>query len=232
MDAERERKMETEAAGTLSQGIASELVRPLRDARERLAVLVERIDRYMSEAKGPTPYPWLELSDLREQLAEAYLATRTVSRLVSDFSIALSANSSGKELVDLNKLVESAVHLTRHHMRASTEVFLDEGTIPFVRVPQGAVVLAVARLLMVSAASAAGALKAAISIRTCLEPNASGSGEWAQLTIADNGVGDPKGAAEICDYVAHLAEGLGGHFDGTSESGSGSIFELKLPIDR
>jgi len=59
------------AAGVLSSGVAAELVKPLRELREGLAELVERLDQFANESKGPHPYPYDDTKLMREELAGA-----------------------------------------------------------------------------------------------------------------------------------------------------------------
>ena len=116
------------AAGVLASGVAAELVRPLRELREGLAELVERLDHFANHAKGPHPYPYDDTKLLREELAGAYLSCRKVTRLADDLHSAVDHRAIAAEASDVNRLVEAAMNLARHRISASTEVFVDRTT--------------------------------------------------------------------------------------------------------
>jgi signal transduction histidine kinase len=214
------------AAGALASGVASEIIQPLLELRDSLAEMVGALDRHIGEAKGPTPYPWPHIKALRERLAEAYLTSRLVSRLAGDLSTAVDPRPRDLELVDINKTVEAAVNLTRHQMSPNTEVFIDFGQIPEARCHVGELVLAVARLLMISADSVRNAAAgAAVSIRTRLDH------DEVVVTIYDNGDGRSDDATRAQRFLDRLANRLGGRFTGTSKPGQGSAFELRWPLE-
>jgi len=220
------------AAGVLASGVASELVRPLRELREGLAELVERLDRFTIEAKGPHPYPYEDTKLLREELAGAYLACRKVTRLADDLQSAVDHRAVAAVTADVNRLVEAAMNLARHRMSADTDVFIDLGSIPLVRVVPAELVLGLAHLIIVCADSARGAPGAAVSLRTRRESDPDDGGDEVVIFLADNGVGCP----DEVEVAARLGEGIAlqvhGAFSGTSEAGTGSVFELRIPVAR
>ncbi|MBT8493762.1 MAG: hypothetical protein KJO07_11935 [Deltaproteobacteria bacterium] len=220
------------AAGILASGVAAELVRPLRTLRETLAELVERLDRFAIEAKGPLPYPYEQTKLLREELAGAYLACRKVTRLADDLHGAVDHRAVAAEASDLNRLVEAAMNLARHRISAETEVFIDLGGVPLVRVIPAELILAIANLMIVCADSARGTAGAAISLKTRRETDPDSGHEEIVIFLADNGVGCPD-EAQIAERLGErLARSTGGVFSGTSELGNGSVFELRLPVTR
>jgi C4-dicarboxylate-specific signal transduction histidine kinase len=220
------------AAGALARGVACELVRPLRELREDLAVLVEVIDRHMAAARGPKGLPWKEVEATRQQLAHCYLRSRKMARLVSELAEAIAPAASGPEPVDVNKVVESALNLSRHRVAADTEVFIDLGSLPLVRVARGDLLLAVARMVGVAADSASGAEGSALSIKTRRERNQESGSDDVVIFVADNGRGRPQAAASVDALAARVAQAAGGGFSGTSERDKGSVFELRLPTGR
>lgn len=220
------------AAGTLASGVASELVRPLRELREGLAELVERLDRFAIDAKGPHSYPYEATKLLREELAGAYLACRRVTRLADDLAGAVDHRAIAAEAADLNRLVESAMNLARHRISADCEVFIDLGSLPLIRVVPAEFVLGLAVLVIVCADSARSISGAAISLKTRREHDPDSGAEEVVVFLADNGAGCPE-EAEIAGRLAEgLATQVGGTFSGTSELGSGSVFELRIPVAR
>lgn len=220
------------AAGSLASGVASELILPLRELRDSLAIMVEKLDKHIAGAGGPVPLPWNQTKAMRERLAEAYLSARSITRLTGDLASAVDTRGSVVEAVDLNKLVEGAVNLTRHRMSADTEVFIDFGRLPTVKAIPGELVLAVARLLMIASDSARRVDSGAISIKTRREQDPEAGADDVVIYIADNGAGRPEEAAGASPLLEQLAEHLGGRFVGASEPGSGSVFELRWPVER
>jgi C4-dicarboxylate-specific signal transduction histidine kinase len=220
------------ALGSLSSGVAGELARPLRDLREVLAEMVERIDHFHNQSRGPSPYPWQKTRLLREELAHAYLVCRRVTRLADDLANAVSLRGTAAEAVDINKLVESAVNLARHRISATTEVFIDLGTVPLVRVLPSELVLSVAHILSLAAASAGQLEGAAISLKTRREQEIDAGVDEVVIYLADNGAGCPDQVEETQRVVGSRLRRIGGTFEGASEAGSGSVFELRMPVGR
>ena len=219
----------TAAAGSLATGVAKEIIDPLRDIRDSLAVMVSTIDQHILTAKGPSPLPWATMKAMRERLAEAYLTSRLVSRLTSDLSKAVDTAPDSVEIVEINAVVETAVNLTRHRMTEDTEVFIDFGTLAPASLNTGELVLALARLLMISADSARGVDSGAISIKTRTEIPV-GPPEVV-ISVMDNGSGQEKAVSAATPFMNRLASRLGGTFSGASESGQGCFFELRWPVE-
>jgi signal transduction histidine kinase len=218
------------AAGSLAGGVAAELQVPLREMREGLAVIVEILDQHLNGPEGPLPYPWPETKALRERVAAVYLAGRRVARLNSDLGDAINSYGQSKELVDVNKLVEVATNLTRHRISTSTELFIDFGKVPPTELVPGEVVLLLARLLTIAADSAHDVQGAAISVKTRCE-QAAGKSEIA-IYVADSGRGLPDEVESAGVMGRSVALSVDGAFEGTSERGQGSVFELRIPVEK
>ncbi len=213
------------AAGDLAHGVCRQMVRPLRELREELAVMVENLDRHVGEAKGPRGLSWKEVDTLRQTLAECYLRCRDTARLASELAQAVDRDRTAAP-VDLNKLVEAALNLARHRVSEETEVFVDLGSLPMVRAAAPELLLALSRVLCLAADSASRVDGAAVSIRTRRD------GDWVNVNIADNGGGRPDDLEEVGSIVADAMIAGGGQYDGTSEPGAGSAFELRFPVAR
>ena len=212
------------AAGDVAVDVAAELAAPLADLRDRLAMLADRIDRHVANQTGPEPYPWKQLQALRQDLAGAYLETTSMSRLASDLGATIATLAAGPvEITDLGHLVEAGVQLARHRIGPHTELLIDIGSVPAVRAPAGVLTLAVARMIAVCARSADPVDKSALSVRCRQEP------DGVVITASDNGSGAPDAAAELIGILAPFAQRHGGSFDGSSQPGQGSVFELRLP---
>ncbi len=221
------------AAGRLASGVAAELVRPLRELREELAVMVQQLDRHVIESKGPAPYPWKGTREMREQLAHSYLLSRRVTRLAGELAEAISTQDKRiVEVVDINKLVEAAINLARHRVAADTEVFIDLGAVPLVRVVPSELVLTLSGLISIAAESARGVEGAAISIKTRKEPGADADGDYISIYLADSGTGRAAGIETASLVAERTVAVVDGEFFGTIEPGQGSVFELRLRVGR
>lgn len=216
------------AAGSLAGGVSSELDVPLRELREGLAVIIEILDLHLNTNFGPAPFPWSETKALRERVAQAYLTGRKVARLNGDLGYAINSYGQRPEVADVNTLVEIACNLTRHRMSASTELFIDLGKVPGTRVVPGEIVLLLARLLTIAADSAHDVQGAAISVKTRCEPV--DDGQEIAIYVADSGSGAPQQVAFATVLGQHVAQELGGSFVGESQTGAGSVFELRMPV--
>lgn len=213
-----------DAAGAVAVDVAAELAAPLADLRDRLAMLVDRIDRHVAHSTGPEPYAWKSLQALRQDLAAGYLQLTQLAELAGDLAGAVGALGAPEvEIDDVERQVEAAVHLAKHRIGPTTELLVDLGWVPRVRAPVGELVLAVARMIAVCARSAAGAERTSLSVR-CHEEDGT-----IVIAAADNGAGAPQHAAALVATLAPFAQRLGGTFEGTSETGQGSAFELRLP---
>jgi C4-dicarboxylate-specific signal transduction histidine kinase len=223
-DSIESRLMALAAAGTVAGGVAAELRHPLRELRESLAVIVEILDKHLNESEGPMPYPWEETKALRERVAQSYLASRRVARLTGDLADAINSYGHSAEPVEANKLVEIALSLTRHRIAADTELFIDYGKVPVLQATPGAVILLLARLLIIAADSARDVHDAAVSIKTRSED------DFVAIYVADSGSGLPEEAEAVATLGNDVARAHNGVFEGTSERGAGSVFELRLKV--
>lgn len=138
-------------AGLLAGGVAAELARPIRELRERLAVIVDELDHHVARAKGPTPYSWEQVGVLRERVAEAYLMSRRAARLAGELAQAAGAAPEAMVAIDVNKTLDAALNLARYRVSAGCEVFADFGAVPVVRGAEGRLLLLCARLIIAAA---------------------------------------------------------------------------------
>jgi len=217
------------AAGQLAREVSAELVRPLRGLRETLAFAVEKLDLHMGSAKGPASLPWQEVDKLRQQLADAYLQCRELTRLASELADVARDSSVRVEAVDMHKVVDHALNLARHKFAANTQVYVDHGAMPLVRASPRLLVLALVSALAAAAESAAGGQVASVSITTRCEPE---PGESVLVSISDDGGGAQAATQLALAIGVEAAEISGGRFTASSESAKGCLFELRLPTGR
>jgi hypothetical protein len=217
------------AAGALASGVAAQLCAPLREIRDSLAVMVETLDRHFFEASGPLPYPWAETKALRERIAEAYLLSRGVNRLTSDLARAVATQRTAPESSDVNQLVEQAISLARHRIGEDTELAIDLGDLPDVRLVPGGLVLLLARLVIAAAEAARAVPGAVVAIATRRE-----RGERDELVIAitagEQAIEGDAGAeaAELATLAPRVLESAAGAL---AVLGRGH-FEIRLAVAR
>ncbi|MCE9576641.1 MAG: hypothetical protein K8W52_26070 [Deltaproteobacteria bacterium] len=209
--------------GAIAADVARDLAPPLAELRDRLALIVDTLDRHVAQSTGPTPYPWNDIQHLRQSMVQAYLTCAGMARVTTELARALASIGAPVGIVDVNHEVEGAVHLASHRIAADTEPMIDAGSVPAARGAPGELMLAVAQLVLVGAASAARVKGSSLSIRTYVDADA------VVITIADNGGGAPDAAAVALLHVAAVAARAGGSCEGTSPEGQGSWFELRLP---
>jgi hypothetical protein len=220
------------AAGALASGVAAQLSTPLREIRDSLAAMVEALDLHFARARGPQPYPWADTKALRERIAEAYLLSRSVTRLTSELSRAVSVHRRAPETADVNQLVEQAIALARHRIGEDSELSIDLGDVPAVRIVPGELVLLVARLL-ISAADAArgGPGGVAIAIRRERDAGTSGRDRVLIVIAAEGAAGAATGAAaesaeaELAALARRVLEPAGGEL----AAGDG-CYEIRLAV--
>lgn len=227
-DRDQRERATREAAGVVLVGLADELARPLEEIRELLAAVVGALDEHVAGAKGPDALSYDESREIRESIAEAYLKSASAARLAKDLAGAVRGPGA-LEPADFNALVEAALGLVRHRFSASTELFIDLGDLPPVTTASGELVMGLARLLVFCAESTSASDEAAVSIRT----RVAGEGGRPEVVVllAENGRGGSEvELARASALLERLATRLGGQLDRTSEPGSGSTFELRLPV--
>ena len=226
MSEEREREHARMVGAVIAAEVAAEMAPPLGELRDRLGLIVERLDRHVALSTGPTPFPWNEVQAIRQTLAQAYLTCAGVARLAGELSLALAAVGAPMGVVDVDHEIEGAVHLASRRLAASTELLVDTGSVPPARGAPGELMLAVAQLVLVCADSAARVEGSALSVRTRHDAAAG----QVVVMVADNGGGAPDAAGPALAHVAAVARRAGGSCVGTSQEGMGSAFELRLPV--
>ena len=213
-----------DAAGHLVVSVAEDLARPLDEIRELLAAVVDTFDTHVATARGPVPLSYDDSKTIREEIADAYLKSTNAARLARELAAAVKPDGA-VEIVSLEEVVEAALLLSRSRFAATTELFVDHGTVPSVPLVVSQAVLGIARVLVFCAESTASAEDAAVSIRTRQR------GGEVVLRISENGRGGSDvEIAMACDLLERLARRVGGQLSATSELGSGSTIELRVPV--
>jgi signal transduction histidine kinase len=207
-------------AGELAIEVAHELTEPVRALRDRLALLVDHLERHVATSTGPTPYPWRSLQALRQDLAGAYLEATQLARRVDELDRALYPEVTAG--YDLAEAVDSGLRIAAHHLGPGIELLFDLGHAPPVQGSSGTLSLLVAQLVAVCARSARGIPGSTLSVRVTSEPG------WGLVSITDNGNGDAR-VSELGELASSIVSPWGGSLDAASAEGQGCAFELRLP---
>ena len=217
------------AQGELANDVLGQLYRPLRELRQILAVVVEKVDRHISGASGPSPMSWSKVEEIRQHIADAYLLGRRVSRLANEVVEATGYGSTVAELCDVNKLVESAVALTRHRFSACTNVFVDLGAVAPVRVIPGKLVLVIA-VVLTSAANDVFSLDGAkVEIRTLRELDQRGE-EHVSIYIVQPGQPATSLASDQ-EFARALVAETGGLWEVRHEPPESLSYLIQFPAE-
>ncbi len=206
-------------AGEVAIEIARQLADPLRGLRDRLALVVDHLERHVASSTGPTPYPWRSLQTLRQDLAAAYLESTSLARRLDELDRALDDDPPG--WFDLSASVELGLRLAGHHLGPGIELLIDLAGPTAVRGSSGALALQVAQLVAICAESARALAGSTLTVRVTIEE------AWALVLVADNGIGSDRAAA-IGDSVRAELMPWGATIDAASEAGQGTSFELRL----
>ena len=208
----------TRVAGEVAISVAVAATRPLREACERLALLVDSLERFVTTSSGPAPYPYKSLQVLRNDLTEAYLQASGAARTLVDLEAALAADREAGTL-DVRREVELGLSLAQHHVSSTTEFLVDVVDVPSARGRRGVLALVVAQLVTWCATSAQQQTGNTVTVRVAI------AAHRIVVTVADNG----SGFEHLPDLWPTLPAALGIHARdvlATVEVGQGCVFEL------
>jgi len=210
-------------AGDVAISVALAVTQPLREVCDRLALLVDGLERFVTSSTGPTPYPYKSLQTLRNDVTDAYLHASVAARRLIDLESVLAADRSLGTL-DVRREVELGVALAQHQVDRGTELLVDVLDVPLARGNRGVLALAVAQLLALCAASAQRHPGSTITVRVSLVAT-----QRAMVMVADNGAGFDQPPA----LVAELATALGvapRDVVAAVEPEQGCVFELYFDL--
>ena len=210
-------------AGDVAIDVARQLAEPVRALRDRLGLVVDRLERFVATSTGPSPYPWRSLQTLRQDLAATYLEATTLARRLEELDHALGDRAVVPAWFDLASAVDLGLRLAGHHISADIELLIDLANTPLVRGTSGTLALLVAQLVAACARSARELPGSALSVRTSFDA-ATG---FVLISIVDNGGGSER-VVELGDVARELVAPWGASVDAASEPGQGCAFELRL----
>ena len=218
----RTRECTQRIAGDVAIDVARQLAEPVRALRDRLGLVVDRLERFVATSTGPTSYPWRSLQTLRQDLAATYLEATTLARRLEELDRALG-DSGAEAWFDLAAAVDLGLRLAGHHVSADIELLIDLGSTPPVRGIPGTLALLVAHLIAACARSARELPGSALSVRTSADPAA----DCALVAIVDNGGGSER-VIELGEFARELVAPWGAAVEAASEPGQGCAFEFRL----
>jgi PAS domain S-box-containing protein len=224
------------AVGTLAAGMAHEINNPL-------AFVTANIQSVRRELAPLDTVPGVDLVDVRDALSEAAEGADRVRQIVADLKTFSRSSEGTTRLIDVNRVVLSALNLARNETRHRAAVITRLGDLPMVRANEsrlGSVVLN----LVVNAAQSIPDGRAAQNTITV--------STWARhglvfISVRDTGVGisaehrsrifDPffstravGGGTGLGLYITQgIVRELGGEIRLDSTPGKGTTFEVQLP---
>jgi signal transduction histidine kinase len=210
---------QNEVAIEVAVEVTRQVVDPLRGLRDRLGLVIDHIERYVATSTGPTPYPWRSLQTLRQDLGAAYLEATQLARRIEELDRALHVEPP--HWFDVSAAVDLGLRLAGHHLGPGIELLIDLGSAPTARGTPGTLALLIAQLVAACAHSAREVAGSSLSVRVWSEH------DWAVITIADNGGGNPR-ALELGDLAREIIAPWGAVIDAASDEGRGVAFELRL----
>jgi signal transduction histidine kinase len=209
----------TKLGGEVAIEVARQLLDPVHALRDRLGLVVDRLERHVATSTGPTPYPWRSLQGLRQELAAAYLEATQLARRLDEVDRALQGAEPG--WFDLAAAVDLGLRLAGHHLSAGIELLIDLGNVSPARGAPGTLALLVAQLVATCASSARAVEGSSLSVRV------TGEETWGVVLIADNGEGSER-ATELGELARQVVGEWGGTAEAASARGQGCTFELRL----
>ncbi|MEW6427950.1 MAG: ATP-binding protein [Thermodesulfobacteriota bacterium] len=247
--------------GHLAAGVAHEINNPMGFIYNNLQVLakysagladyigevrrlVERTEpevRQQEEALRRSRRVDAILGDLDSLIAECLDGARRVNKIVGDLK-SFSRQDEDSQYVDLNGCVETALNVVWNELKHRATVEKDFGDLPPVRCVAGQISQVVMNLLVNATDALRG--QGQITVRTWREPG------WACIAVADNGPGIPasirrrifepffttkapgSGTGLGLSISLDIVRKHGGTIEAKSERGAGSVFTVRLPLDR
>jgi len=207
--------------GDVAIEVTRQLATPLRELRERLGLVVDHLERYVSTSTGPTPYPWRSLQTLRHDLAETYLELTQLTRRVDELDQALRTGEP--QPFEVSPAVDLGLRLVAPQLGAGIELMFDLGHVPEARGVAGMLSLLVTQLVSISAESARDSEGSTLSVRVSADEG------FVVITVADNGNGSER-AGELGELARSIVAPWGGTADATSAPGRGCSFEIRLAV--
>jgi two-component system, NtrC family, sensor kinase len=224
------------AMGVVAAGVAHEVNNPLAFLNANLEFAIEELTEMKEDDELPE-----RLHDVIEALASAHTGASRVRQIVQDLRTFSRSDATVKTRVDLNRIVDAAVVMTRNEVRHHARLVTDYGTVPAVDANETRLAQVFVNLLQ-NAAHAIGAGRVQQNqIRVVTGTTESGD---AFAEVEDSGPGmTPEVQARVFEpFFTTKATGtglglaicrdiitsLGGKISVKTEPGKGAVFRVEL----
>jgi PAS domain S-box-containing protein len=248
-----------ESIGRLASGVAHEINTPIQYLSDNVKFIGEGVQELLAYVdalhaeKVPAPQPNDDIEYLREELppalarlSEGLGRIAEIVRSLKDFS---HADQNEKGAVDLNRAVSSTLVVARSEYAAVADVETDLAELPEVTCHGGQINQVLLNIIVNAADAITDVVgrtgcRGTISVRTCVD------GNFVRIEIKDTGGGIPESIrARVFDpffTTKEVGKGTGqglsiarnvvvkghhGSIDFITESGVGTTFVVRLPID-
>ena len=212
-----------ELAGVVAAEVVLDLSAPIAGARDRLASVIDGVDRHVASSTGPTPYPWRALGGLRQDLAAAYFQATAAARRLEELTEALLGVDQSPMPITISEAVESGIHLASHRIADTVDLRVDVGAARAIAV-RGALTLVVARaVLAVARTDQPAGNTLSILIRR--------DEAFVVVKVFDNG-GGSEGWQWIGDQLSLVVAPWGGRVNTALPEASECGFEIRLAAER
>jgi C4-dicarboxylate-specific signal transduction histidine kinase len=209
-------------AGSIAVAVTVAASTELKALRDRLALLVDGLDRFVTGTSGPTAYPYRALQTLRSEVTEAFRQANMLSQQLGSFAAAVSADSAAFT-VDAKREVELGLSLVAPRLSAGVELLVDISDFPPIRAARGMLSLVVAELVVICHQSAQ--LQPDSAITVYMRSDA----KRATLLIADNGMGFASLPRQV-DTIAQALQIPIADVVAATQHYHGCVFELSFEI--
>ncbi len=220
------------SVGMLAAGIIHEIANPLASA----SMAIEMAARASDATAGPGS------SELGELLSDARSALDAAAEILRDVRVFSRHSEDDSISTDVHRVIDSALRLTRHHLRGDITLVRTRSDVPPVRA--GASRLA--QVLTNLVANAAQAILADAPVRE-LHVRAYAEPGWVTVEVADTGTGihpdllqsifhpyvttkgPDTGTGLGLTMCRQIVESVGGQISVSSTLNEGSVFRVRLP---
>ena len=224
------------SVAAISAGIAHEINNPLSWILGNLDFAVREVEQWRSAPSQDS------IRDLRDSVIEALDGANRMRRIIRELRT-FSHRDPATDLVDLRRVVTSAVQVAGRDVRRSAELATDLGRAPMIRADAALMGQVVVNLLANAADAFAEGQRGTVKITLGTTP----SGD-AVMEVTDDGCGIPDTELESIFYpffttkaggtglglaiCQHVVFSFGGAITVKSQQGRGTTFRIELPAGR
>ena len=223
------------SVGLLAAGMAHEINNPLAAVTANLEMAMREVDALVRRV-GP-------LDELTEELEDARSAAERVRLLVRDLKLFSRTEADRRELIDVNRLLDSTVRMAWNEIRHRAQVIKDYSEVPLVEANESRLGQVFLNLVV----NAAQAIRGGGSDRNSIRISTASDGQSISIEVTDTGVGmEPEvlerlftpffttkpigqGTGLGLAMSQGIIAGLGGQISVDSAPGQGARFRVVLP---